>query len=211
MKRTDTRKLTTLAIFTALIVVLQLVSALLTRFVPVLPVSITLTLVPIVVGAALYGVGAGAYLGGVFGLVVMLFCVTALDLGGAMLWNASPLLCALVCLVKGVAAGAVAGAVYLTVSPKSQTAGAICAGIAAPVVNTGLFIAAVFLFFRETLTLWAGGKDLVVYAITGLAGANFLLELAVNLVLAPVIVRIIKARRPLAVPVRIVEEEKTDN
>lgn len=195
MKRTDTRKLTTLAIFTALIVVLQLVSALLTRFVPALPVSITLTLVPIVVGAALYGVGAGAYLGGVFGLVVMLFCVTALDLGGAMLWNASPLMCALVCLVKGVAAGAAAGAVYLTVSPKNQTAGAICAGIAAPVVNTGLFLAAVFLFFRETLTLWAGGKDLVVYAITGLAGVNFLLELAVNLVLAPVIVRIINARQ----------------
>lgn len=211
MKRTDTRKLTTLAIFTALIIVLQLVSALLTRFVPVLPVSITLTLVPIVVGAALYGVSAGAYLGGVFGLVVMLFCVTALDLGGAMLWNASPLLCALVCLVKGVAAGAAAGAVYRAISPKSQTAGAICAGIAAPVVNTALFIAAVFLFFRETLALWTGGKDLVAYAITGLAGVNFLLELAVNLVLAPVIVRIIKARRPLAVPVRIVEDKKADD
>lgn len=195
MKRTDTRKLTTLAIFTALIVVLQLVSALLTRFVPALPVSVTLTLVPIVVGAALYGVGAGAYLGGVFGVVVMLFCVTALDLGGAMLWNASPLMCALVCLAKGVAAGAAAGAVYLAVSPKNRTAGAICAGIAAPVVNTGLFIAAVFLFFRDTLTAWAGGKDLVVYAVTGLAGVNFLLELAVNLVLAPVIVRIINARQ----------------
>lgn len=195
MKRTDTRKLTTLAIFTALIVVLQLISALLTRFVPALPVSVTLTLVPIVVGAALYGVGAGAYLGGVFGVVVMLFCVTALDLGGAMLWNASPLMCALVCLAKGVAAGAAAGAVYLAVSPKNRTAGAICAGIAAPVVNTGLFIAAVFLFFRDTLTAWAGGKDLVVYAVTGLAGVNFLLELAVNLVLAPVIVRIINARQ----------------
>lgn len=195
MKRTDTRKLTTLAIFTALIVVLQLVSALLTRFVPALPVSITLTLVPIVVGAALYGVSAGAYLGGVFGLVVMLFCVTALDAGGAMLWNANPLMCALVCLVKGIAAGAAAGAVYRAVSPKNKTAGAVVAGICAPTVNTALFIIAVFLFFRETLTLWAGGKDLVTYAIVGLAGINYLLELAVNLVLAPVIVRIIDARK----------------
>lgn len=42
MKRTDTRRLTTLAIFTALILVLQLVAALLSRFTP-LPVSITLT------------------------------------------------------------------------------------------------------------------------------------------------------------------------
>lgn len=195
MKRTDTRKLTTLAIFTALIVILQLVSALLTRFVPALPVSITLTLVPIVVGAALYGVSAGAYLGGVFGLVVMLFCVTALDAGGAMLWNANPLMCALVCLVKGIAAGAAAGAVYRAVSSKNKTAGAVVAGICAPTVNTALFIIAVFLFFRETLTLWAGGKDLVTYAIVGLAGINYLLELAVNLVLAPVIVRIIDARK----------------
>lgn len=195
MKRTDTRKLTTLAIFTALIVVLQLVSALLTRFVPALPVSITLTLVPIVVGAALYGVSAGAYLGGVFGLVVLLFCVTALDAGGAMLWNAHPLMCALVCLVKGIAAGAAAAAVYRTISSKNMTAGAVCAGIAAPVTNTALFIIAVFLFFRETLTLWAGGKDLVTYALVGLTGVNFLLELAVNLVLAPIIVRIINARQ----------------
>ncbi len=195
MKRTDTRKLTTLAIFTALIIVLQLVSALLTRFVPVIPVSITLTLVPIVVGAALYGVGAGAYLGGVFGVVVLLFCVTALDAGGAMLWNANALMCALVCLVKGVAAGAAAAAVYRLISKKGQTLGAVCAGIAAPVVNTGLFIVAVFLFFRDTLILWAGGKDLLTYAILGLAGINFLVELCVNLILAPIIVRIINARQ----------------
>ncbi len=195
MKRTDTRKLTTLAIFTALIIVLQLVSALLTRFVPALPVSITLTLVPIVVGAALYGVGAGAYLGGVFGVVVLIFCVTALDAGGAMLWNANPLRCALVCLVKGSAAGAAAAAVYRAIAPKGQVAGAVCAGIAAPVVNTGLFIVAVFLFFRETLILWAGGKDLLTYAILGLAGINFLVELCVNLILAPIIVRIINARQ----------------
>ena len=89
MKRTDTRRLTTLAIFTALILVLQLVAALLSRFTP-LPVSITLTLVPIVVGAAIYGVSAGAYLGGVMGVVVLLFCIIGLDAGGAMLWNAIP-------------------------------------------------------------------------------------------------------------------------
>lgn len=195
MKRTDTRKLTTLAIFTALIVVLQLVSALLTRFVPVLPVSITLTLVPIVVGGALYGAGAGAYLGGVFGVVVMLFCVTGLDLGGAMLWNANPWMCALVCLVKGIAAGAVAAMVYRALCGKNATCAAVVAGICAPTVNTALFIAAVFLFFRETLTIWAGGKDLMTYAITGLAGFNYLLELCVNLILAPVIVRIINARQ----------------
>lgn len=203
MERTNTRKLTTLAIFTALIVVLQLVSALLTRFIPALPVSITLTLVPIVVGAALYGTGAGAYLGGVMGVVVLLFCVMGLDAGGAMLWNSNPLLCALVCLVKGVAAGAVAAVAYRALCGKNATAAAVVAGICAPTTNTALFVAGMFLFFKDTLVVWTAGwaaqtgnaADPVFYAILGLAGINYLLELAVNLVLAPVIVRIINARQ----------------
>ncbi len=201
--KTDTRKLTTLAIFTALIIVLQLVSALLTRFVPALPVSITLTLVPIVVGAALYGVSAGAYLGGVMGVVVLLFCIVGLDGGGAMLWNSNPLLCALICLVKGIAAGAVAALVYRALCGKNATAAAVVAGICAPTVNTAIFVAGMFLFFKNDLMVWTAAwaeatgnaANPVFYAILGLAGINYLLELAVNLVLAPVIVRIIGARQ----------------
>ena len=59
---TKTQRMVGLAIFTAVIIVLQLVAT----FVKVGPISITLTVVPIVVGAAVYGKGAGAYLGGVF-------------------------------------------------------------------------------------------------------------------------------------------------
>ena len=202
MERTDTRRLTTLAIFTALILVLQLVAALLSRFTP-LPVSITLTLVPIVVGAAIYGVSAGAYLGGVMGVVVLLFCIIGLDAGGAMLWNANPLLCAVVCLVKGIAAGAVAAVVYRALSGKNKTAAAIVAGVCAPTTNTAIFVAGMFLFFKDTLMVWTDGwaaqtghtANPVFYAILGLTGINYLLEVAVNLVLAPIIVRIIEARQ----------------
>lgn len=208
MKRTDTRRLTTLAIFTALIIVLQLVA----NVAKIGPVSITLSLVPIVVGAALYGVGSGAYLGGVFGAVVLICCITGMDAGGSILWNVNPFMTAVVCLGKGIAAGAAAGAVYHLLQEKNSIVAALCAGIVAPVTNTALFCACMFLFFRETMTAWAGGSNLFYYALVGLAGVNFLVELCVNLVLAPVIVRIIKARRPLAVPVRIVEDKaKSDN
>ena len=74
--RLHTQKLVTLAIFTALIIVLQLTA----NVAKIGPVSITLSLVPIVVGAALYGTGAGAYLGGVFGLVVLMCCISGMDL-----------------------------------------------------------------------------------------------------------------------------------
>lgn len=187
--RTDTRKLVTLAIFTALIIVLQLVA----NVAKIGPVSITLSLVPIVVGAALYGVGAGAYLGGVFGVVVLICCVTGMDAGGAVLWNVNPFLTALVCILKGVAAGTAAGAVYRALYGKHKVVAAFTSGVVAPVVNTGLFILGMALFFNETLVAWAGGSNVVYYALMGLTGINFLVELCVNLILGPVIVRIIDA------------------
>ena len=55
-----------IAVLAALVVVLQLLSSV----IKIGTVSITLTLIPIVVGAAFYGPGAGAILGTVFGLVV---------------------------------------------------------------------------------------------------------------------------------------------
>ena len=66
-----TRRLTGLALMTAIIVVLQVVAS----FVKFGPFPITLALAPIIIGAALYGPKAGAYLGGVFGIVVLLACI----------------------------------------------------------------------------------------------------------------------------------------
>lgn len=66
-----TRRLTGLALMTAIIVVLQVVAS----FVKFGPFTITLALAPILIGAALYGPKAGACLGGVFGAVVLLACI----------------------------------------------------------------------------------------------------------------------------------------
>lgn len=186
---TKTQKMVGLAIFTAVIIVLQLVAT----FVKVGPISITLTLVPIVVGAAVYGKGAGAYLGGVFSVVVLICCITGADAGGAMIWNANPFLCIVVCMVKGVAAGFVAGLVYRLIAPKSVIGGTVVAAVLSPIVNTGIFCLGLILFFRPILISWAGGTDVLYYIIFGLLGVNFLVELGVNIVLSPIVVRILKA------------------
>lgn len=185
--RTSTRRMSALAILTALIVILQLVS----NVVKIGGVSITLSLIPIVVGTALYGVGAGTYLGGVLGVVVLICCATGMDMGGSILWNANPLMTALVCLVKTTAAGGLSGLVYRAIARRNQTVATVCAGITCPTVNTGLFCLAMVLFFRETLVAWAGGTDLMTYILFGLAGINFIVELMINLVFSPTIVRII--------------------
>lgn len=184
-----TRRLTGLALLTAIIVVLQVVAT----FIKFGPFPITLALAPIIIGAALYGPKSGAYLGGVFGVVVLLACIMGWDAGGSVLWNANPFLTAVICLAKGALSGLCAGAVYRALSA-TPLLGSIAAGIVSPVANTGLFCLCLTLLFHDILVAWAGGTEVFYYILFGLTGVNFLVELAVNLVLSTVIVRVVSAR-----------------
>lgn len=188
-----TRRLTGLALMTAIIIVLQVVAS----FIKFGPFTITLALAPIIIGAALYGAGAGAWLGAVFGVVVLIACVAGWDAGGNILFTANPLLTAALCIVKGAAAGFVSGLVFRALSHRSPMGASIAAGIVCPVVNTGIFVAALILLFPDTLTAWATaeGKDIVTYVILVLTGVNFVLELAINLVLSTVIARVVGVRK----------------
>ena len=189
-----TRKMTGLAIFTAIIVVLQV----LCTFVRFGPFSITLALAPIIIGTAMYGKGAGAYLGGVFGAVVLVTGLLGWDGGTVMLlMGINPLGCVLVCLLKGVAAGFFAGLCYELIAKKNDKLGVLISGIVCPVVNTGLFIVGMLVFFFDPLSGWAGGQNLLLYIIVGLTGVNFLVELAVNIVLSSGITRIIRAGKKM--------------
>ncbi len=186
-----------LSMLVALVVVLQVVSA-------VIPpiggmVSITLTLVPVVVGAILFGVQGGAILGSAFGVIVLINCIAALDPGGHILWTSNPVFTAIICLVKGMAAGIAPALLYKLVSGYKEGAGklrsyfsALVAALSAPIFNTGLFVCGMLLFFKDTLYAWAGGTDVVSYIILGLAGLNFLVEALINVILTPAIVRIVE-------------------
>ena len=182
-------KLVGTSILAAIIVVLQVV----TTYFPTKPFSITLALIPIIIGAAVFDEYVGAILGGVFSIVVIIMCVIGADVGGAMVWNANPFLCIVVCMLKGVAAGYVSGLVYRLISKKNTIIATVVAGIAAPVVNTGIFLLGLSIFFRPVLFAWAGKTDIVFYILFMLTGLNFLVELGVNMVSAPIIVRILKA------------------
>ena len=185
-----------LSMLIALVVVLQMISALIPPIAGT--VSITLTLVPVVVGAILFGKKGGAVLGFTFGLIVLINCISGIDVGGNILWNANPFLTALICFAKGIAAGFVPAVLYETVKGKTEAsstrkyAAALVAALSAPIVNTGLFVCGMLLFFMETLRAWAGGTDIASYILVGLAGVNFLVEFFINIVLTPAIVRIVE-------------------
>ena len=187
-----TVRLAQLSILTALIVVLQLLS----YSIKIGPFGLSLVLIPIVIGGALFGVRSGAILGAVFGVVVVLCCVFGLDIGGNMLWSINPLLTALICVVKGTAAGA-AGAFVSTALQKAgkPTLGVFLSAVTVPIVNTGLFLVALSTFFYDTLVLWAAGQNVVYYVLTGIILVNFVPELLLNMILAPVSQRVITAVR----------------
>ena len=185
----DVKKLVGVAVFVAVVVALQILGS----FIRFGAFSVSLVLVPIVVGASVYGAATGALLGGAFGIVVLINCANGVDIGGYMLWSANPPLTAALCLLKGVFAGYAAGSLYARLSKINKFFGVLSAAVICPVVNTGIFILAMICFYRETLVLWAGETHFLYYAFIGLAGVNFLLELCANIVLCPAAARIIKA------------------
>lgn len=181
-RKVSTGTIVGLGLLTAIVVVLQFLSMLL-RF---SAFSITLTLVPIVVGAALYGRGVGTWLGFVFGLAVLLTG----DAAGFLAINIPGTI--ITVLLKGALAGLAAGAVYRLLAKKNETAAVLASAIAAPVVNTGVFVLGCLVFFSDYVNSLAEGSNTFLFILTAFVGGNFFIELGVNLVLNPVIVRIIR-------------------
>ena len=182
MKKTDTKRLVMTAFLVVIVVVLQYMGS----FIHLGTFSVSLVLVPIVIGAAHYGPGCGARLGFVFGVVVLI----SGDAARFLVVNAIGTV--ITVLAKGTLSGFAAGLVFKALQGKNETAAVALAAITAPVVNTGIFLIGCVLFFLETITMWAGGTNVGVYMITGFVGLNFVVEVAINMILSPVILRLLK-------------------
>jgi len=172
----NTRKLILLALFTGIIIVLQLLSIIF----PIYPFKLNLVLVPIVIGAALINPLAGLWLGGVFGFVVL---ITSPDV--AFFMSISPLATILVILSRGYLTGLSAGVAYRLFEKKNKTIAVLCAALVTPIVNTGIFILGLYLFFESVI-----GN--VIDFFVAFVFLNFLIELGINLILCPTIVRLIQ-------------------
>lgn len=180
MKNTKTQKIVGIGLFTAIIVALQLLAA----SIKFGPFSITLVLAPIVIGAALYGIGAGAWLGVAFGVSVLI------SGDAAAFMTINPAGTVVTVLLKGMLAGLVTGLIYKALESKNKTVAVVLAGITCPIVNTGIFLAGCYLFFQEWLVSVFGTTGFAT-VVTGLVSVNFAVELGINMVLASVIVRVI--------------------
>ncbi len=184
MKKSKIQRLTGISILSAIVVVLQLLGS----FIHFGPVSVSLVLIPIVVGAAVYGPTAGAFLGGVFAIVVLLQPDTAFFYGVSFVGTV------LTVTVKGILSGWLAGLVFRVLRGKNEWVAVILSAAVCPVVNTGVFCIGSRLFFWDALAELGNGNALL-FLFTGMIGFNFIAEFFTNVVCSPVIVRILHAAR----------------
>lgn len=170
-----------IALLIAIVVVLQLLG----QFIKLGPVSITLVLLPIVVGAAVYGPSAGAILGFAFSVVVLLQPDTAFFYGMSVIGTVVTV------LVKGTLCGWLAGLTYRALEKKNALLGVVLSAVICPVVNTAIFFAGCCLFFFKPLEA-TGIENVPLYVITVFIGFNFIAEFLTNVLCCPIIVRLLQ-------------------
>lgn len=189
-EHSNTQRLAVLAVLTAIVIILQVAVV-----IPLGPFTVTLTMLPIIIGAILYGPMGGAILGAAFGIVVSIQVVTgAAGAFSTAMLEFQPAATILVCLLKGIAAGAAAGAFFRLFRRRSFYLGVVMAAVIAPVINTGIFSIACLTIFRSLIenALGTSGNLLFVF-LTTFIGLNFLVEFGVNVALTPVVMRILRA------------------
>ena len=75
------------------------------------------------------------------------------------------------------------------------TVAVVAAAIVCPIVNTGVFVLGCLAFFMDTISTWVPEGQFgstIEYIFLGMIGTNFLIELAISIVLSSTIVRIIQ-------------------
>ena len=149
-------------------------------------------LIPIVIGSAMGGVKVGAWLGFVSGVAVLVSGDAAafltVSIGGTIA----------VVLLKGLASGIAAAFVYKLLENKNQYLAVIAAAIACPIANTGVFVLGCFAFFMDTIREWGaamGFENAFAYIILGMIGVNFIIELVLNIILSPAVIRLLNIKK----------------
>lgn len=178
-KKESIRKLTLVALLTALAAALSFVK------IPILGVSITLVLPVVIIGGALCGPLVGAW------LTVIPNVIAFTEAGLFMTY--SPVGCMITLLLKGLVAGFVSGVIYKVLSKRHPIGAVTCSAVVAPILNSGIFVLGCYICIWDQLTAVAGEKGVGIgMLLFGLAGLNFIIELVLNVILCPTILRIIQ-------------------
>ena len=181
------RNVTSLAILIALVVVLQTFGG----AINIGPVQLNFTLIPIALGAILLGPLAGLILGFACGVVVAIQVILGLVPFYVLIWTETPVVALLTCVVKTTVAGYIAGLIFKIFRKKNFYISVFVAAALVPIINTALFIVGC-LGMWEVMVSLAGGTNVLGFILVSLVTFNFFVELAINLLCAPALYKVIK-------------------
>jgi len=122
MKNKKLLSLVQLALLAAIVIIFQMMGS----FIRITPTtSVSLVLIPIVIGAVLVGPGGGAFLGFLFGAITLWAGISGADGFTHILFTTQPFATALICLGKGTLAGYLAGLLYRLIARSGKTSSAV--------------------------------------------------------------------------------------
>ena len=188
MKNESVKKITGIAVLLAIEIVLQVIG----NYVSLGPISLNLALIPIALGAIMYGPFAGALLGLANGVVVLFAPSTQ----GLFLVYA-PVGTVFTCLLKCTIAGFISGLVYKLLSKKNDLLAVVLASLLVPVINTGLFAVASMTIIVDAVKeaqkiLKATDLNYYRFLFLIFIGWNFIFEFGITAFLSPTINKVIK-------------------
>lgn len=180
----QTRKLAIFSLLTAITIAISFVTV-------AIPggFEITLSLIPVSIGAMLYGPWAGALLGGVFGLTSFFQCFGFSSLGAALL-DENPFFAFLVCFPTRVLTGLLTGVIYAFLSRifKKSNAPFLVGSLAGPILNTVFFMTALMLLFMKGTTIQGAMNKIDVFNpfmfVFAWVGLNSLIEIVCGALVA---------------------------
>lgn len=177
--------LTTMALFTALIVVMSLTPI---GYLKIGIIEISFIMIPVAVGGMLLDPWYGAALGGIFGITSFIQCFGT-SAFGTMLMGINPVYTAILCIVPRILAGFLPALFFKLMyrkGKKSNIFSFAVSSVSAALLNTVLFIGTLILLFWNTPEIAALANDLGATNIfafaAGFAGVNALIEAAVCLI-----------------------------
>ncbi len=181
------KQITGIAVLLALVIILQAVGG----TVSIGPVQLNFTLIPLVLGAIIFGPWVGSLLGFASGVVVLIQVIMGMVPFYALIWANDPIVTFLTCVLKTTVAGFLSGLIYKMLKEKKAVLAVFVASAIVPVVNTALFILGC-LCMTNSVYAMANGTNVIVFILVSLVTFNFFIELAINLILAPTLHKVLK-------------------
>ena len=191
-KMFSTRYLSEVALFVGIILVMKITGL---SSIPVGPLVMTFTMIPIAIGSMLLGPLAGTILGAIFGLTSLYDAVTGKSAMTHFFFQESPFLTILLCVGTRALVGAATGWLFRLFSKadRKHTWSYFAGGLLAPVLNTLFFMGFIVLvFYRsefvQNLVSKLGASGPITFIVL-LVGVQGLVEAATGLIIGGAIAK----------------------